>query len=539
MKYFNIAGPCDSEKHYMVEASTRLQGVEQLIDQEQYFVIHAARQSGKTTYIRDLTQRLNAGGRYYALCCSLESVQNIVEPEHGIPAILDCIVLALQKSSIPFKMGRPNIWSRIVFALRKSPMPFIYDESYERDKKSRTVVILTLFLMNLVKSLDKPLVIFFDEADCLSEDTLISFLRQLRNGYNSRSTIPFVHSVALVGMRNIRDYKVKVRPDSDTRGLSSPFNIVTEAFTLKNFTQEEIAQFYQQHTAETGQMFENDAIKLVWEQTQGQPWLVNAIAREVIVKMLQSDYTKPVTSAMVAEAIQTIILRRDTHIDNLHERLKEERVRKVIEAIILGDTVETRSDDFYYTRDLGLIRDTPKIEPANPVYAEVIIRTLNYDFQDKLMQEDSIPRLPRYLKDGRIDMNRLMSDFQEFWRENSAIWNEKFDYKETAPHLIMMAFLQRIINGGGQLVREMAAGSGRLDLCIVYGGQKYPIEIKLHRGKKYFEKGLGQTAGYIDTLGCKEGWLAVFDRRQNIEWDTKIFTRKEIVEGKTINIVGL
>jgi hypothetical protein len=523
----------------MVEASTRLQGVEQLVDQEQYFVIHAARQSGKTTYIQDLMRRLNAGGKYYALYCSLESVQNIVEPEHGIPAILDCLVLALQKSSIPFKVDRPNIWSRIVFALRKSSMPFIYDENYERGKKNRPVVILTLFLMNLVKSLDKPLVIFFDEADCLSEDTLISFLRQLRSGYNSRSITPFVHSVALVGMRNIRDYKIKVRPDSDTRGLASPFNIVTEAFTLKNFTQAEIVQLYSQHTGETGQVFEDDAIKLVWEQTQGQPWLVNAVAREVIVKMLHSDYTQPVTSAMVAEAIQTIILRRDTHIDNLLERLKEERVRKVIEAIILGDTVDTDTDDFYYTRDLGLIRDTPDIEPANPVYAEVIIRTLNFKFQETLRKDKSIPQLPQYLKDGRIDMNMLMSDFQQFWRENSAIWEEKFDYKETAPHLIMMAFLQRVVNGGGQIIREMAADTGRLDLCIVYGEQKYPIEIKLHRGKKYFEKGLGQTAGYIDTLGCKEGWLAVFDRRQNIEWDTKIFTRKEIVEGKTINIVGL
>jgi hypothetical protein len=132
-----------------------------------------------------------------------------------------------------------------------------------------------------------------------------------------------------------------------------------------------------------------------------------------------------------------------------------------------------------------------------------------------------------------------MSDFQQFWRENSAIWEEKFDYKETAPHLIMMAFLQRVINGGGQIVREMVAGSGRLDLCIVYRGQKYPIEIKLHRGQKYFEKALGQTARYIDTLGCNEGWLAVFDRRTDIEWNTKIFMRKEIVDGKTVTVVGL
>jgi predicted AAA+ superfamily ATPase len=67
----------------MIDAATRLQGVEELIENEQYFVIHAARQSGKTTYLKDLTERLNAGGRYYALYCSMESVQNIADPEKG------------------------------------------------------------------------------------------------------------------------------------------------------------------------------------------------------------------------------------------------------------------------------------------------------------------------------------------------------------------------------------------------------------------------------------------------------------------------
>jgi hypothetical protein len=394
--------------------------------------------------------------------------------------------------------------------------------------------------MNFVKSLDKPLVILFDEADCLSEGTLISFLRQLRDGYNDRSITPFVHSIALVGMRNIRDYKAKVRPDSATLGSASPFNIITETLTIKNFTKEEIAQLYNQHTDETGQIFEDDAIDLVWKQTQGQPWLVNAVAREVIVKILQSDYTKPVTTELVNQAIQNIILRRDTHIDSLLERLKEERVRKVIEPIIIGDIVTGRlSDDFLYVKDLGLITETDgRLGPANPIYSEVIARTLNYDMQKDLLDNYNSYQIPRYMKKGRIDMDFLMRDFQQFWRENSQIWEERFDYKEAAPHLIMMAFMQRVINGGGQIVRDMAAGSGRLDICLIYEGQKYPIELKLRYGEKYIEKGLEQTARYIDTYGCNEGWLVVFDRRVNVKWNTKIYMKKKKVNGKTITIVG-
>ncbi|MDR3268490.1 MAG: ATP-binding protein [Tannerella sp.] len=518
MRYFNIAGPCDKADHYMIDAATRLKGVEQLIDMRQYFVIHAARQSGKTTCLQELVNRLHAEGKYYALYCSLESVQYIVDPKEGIPAILSCLSDDILFSGIP---------QRDKFAQNADLTDYV--------RMLRTE--LTRFCMLL----DKPLVIFFDEADCLSEGTLISFLRQLRIGYNERSRIPFVHSLALVGMRNIRDFKVKIRPDSESPGSASPFNIVTESLTLKNFTKEEITQLYRQHTDDTGQKFEEDAIELVWEQTQGQPWLVNAIAREVIQKMLQSDYTLPVTAAMVREAIRTIILNRPTHIDSLLERLNENRVRRVIEPVILGNSfINKESDDFLYTRDLGLIRVVNSVvEPANPIYAEVIIRKLSSFTQEELQDAKYPYQMPRYLQAGQIDMDYLMRDFQQFWRENSEIWLERYEYKEAAPHLILMAFLQRVINGGGQIVREMAAGTGRLDICIVYENRKYPIELKLWRGEKSLQEGLHQTARYMDTYGSAEGWLALFNRSTDASWEDKIYLRKETVDGKTVTIVGL
>ncbi|MDR3198555.1 MAG: AAA-like domain-containing protein [Planctomycetaceae bacterium] len=521
MREFNIAGPCNSEEHYMIDASTRLTGVEQLIDSKKYFVIHAARQSGKTTYLRDLTQRLNAGDNYYVLYCSLEGVQNIIDPEKGIPAVVRTLKAFMKYTALPHVDQ---------FALNVDYTDYTN--------------VLTTSLTDYCVLLDKPLVVFFDEADCLSEHTLISFLRQLRNGYNNRSTTPFVRSIALVGMRNIRDYKAKVRPDSESLGSSSPFNIVTKSYTLQNFTQDEIVTLYRQHTDATGQIFNDNAINLVFDQTQGQPWLVNAIAREVIVEILQSDYSKPVTAELVHDAIQNIILNRPTHIDSLLERLKEERVRKVIEPMILGDEYFDReSDDFLYTRDLGLIRVVnSRIEPSTPIYAEVIIRRLSSIAQEKLQDPHYPYNIQRYLKNGRMDVDSLMCDFQQFWRVNSGMLQDcyrKYEYKESVPHLVLMAFLQRVINGGGEVRREMAAGSGRLDLYLLYQDQKYPIEVKLHRGDQYLDKGFQQTTRYLDILGCNEGWLVVFDRREKITWEDKIFMKKEITDGKTITIVGV
>jgi hypothetical protein len=85
----------------------------------------------------------------------------------------------------------------------------------------------------------------------------------------------------------------------------------------------------------------------------------------------------------------------------------------------------------------------------------------------------------------------------------------------------------------------MAAGTKRLDICLIYENRKYPIELKIRYGEKYIEEGLAQTAQYMDIYGCSEGWLAIFDRRDGLKWDDKIYMEKKTVDGKTITIVGL
>jgi len=297
-----------------------------LIEQEQYFVIHAARQSGKTTLLLELTDKINAEGKYYALYCSLECLQGVATVERGIPSIVRKIKDELESQNLPSGFAKDADFENIDGILNKS-------------------------FVSYCKQLDKPLVIFFDEADCLSNGTLISFLRQLRNGYILRERVPFVHSLALVGMRNLRDYKARIRPESETLGSSSPFNIVTESLNLRNFTKEEVAQLYSQHTQETGQIFEPQAVDYVFEQTQGQPWLVNAIARECVEKICKKDYAIQVTQEMAKQAIHNIILARGTHFDSLMERLKENRVRNIIEPLMLGKAfIDKNSDDYLYTR---------------------------------------------------------------------------------------------------------------------------------------------------------------------------------------------
>ena len=494
-----------------------------IIDSKQYFVIHAARQSGKTTLLKELSKNINAQGNYHALYCSLEALQDFNEPEKGIPEIVKKIADNIKNQSLPKGFAKNADYSYITGVLNSS-------------------------LVEYCGSLDKPLIIFFDEADCLSNGTLITFLRQLRDGYVNRPDTPFAHSIALAGMRNIRDYKSHIRPDLETLGSASPFNIIKESFNLRNFTQEEVSELYSQHTAKTGQVFEPEAVSFSFDQTQGQPWLVNAIACECVDKITRKNYSAQITKNMTGIAIQNIILERKTHFDSLMERLREPRVRKIILPLVQGEeSIDKQSDDFLYVKDLGLIKVDEKtkiVEPSNPIYAEIIVRGINLNVHDKFCAIQEY-EAPRYLKEGIIDINSLLKDFQIFWRENSEIiWDTLQgeglrEYKEASPHLVLQAFLQRVINGGGRINREMALGKKRVDICLEWQGKKYPIEIKILRNAKTISNGLSQTFEYMEKCGSNDGWLVIFDRDTAKSWDDKIYIRSENYKNKLITIVGL
>ena len=512
-KFFNTAGPCIPDDHYTVPSEARCGDLQALVREKRFFVIHAPRQVGKTTLIRDFVRQLNQEGHYQAIYCTLETAQNMTDLEKGMALILRAIEKAIRFSS---------------YADVKIDLKAIEDEPGS---------VLHSTLATYCSVISKPLVIMFDEVDCLAGETLLSFLRQLRQGYVERGDIPFVHALALVGMRNIRDYKSEVRDGRQTLGSASPFNIVSKALTIRNFNLDELKQLLAQHTEATGQEFPDHLAQKIFTWSSGQPWLCNAIAYEIVAEILKNDHTKAITEDLVETAVENIILRRDTHIDSLLERLKEPRVRRIVEPVILGQQVnlEFSNDDASYTFDLGLlVKNKGDVTPANAIYREVIIRALTYDSQYRLPTSLA----GRYIEDGRVDMTTLLKAFQQFWRENSAIWVAKFDYKEAAPHLILQAFLQRIINGGGRIDREYSAGRGRIDLCVGLGPYRYGIELKICYRPDTREKGLNQLAAYLQSLDLDEGWLILFDRDLEKDWDQKISWDDVSHQGKTIHVVS-
>lgn len=135
-------------------------------------------------------------------------------------------------------------------------------------------------------------------------------------------------------------------------------------------------------------------------------------------------------------------------------------------------------------------------------------------------------------------MNKILTAFQEFYSENAEFWQDRFSYKECAHHLLLMAFLQRLVNSGGEIIREMAVGNGRIDLLVKFHKQRTAMELKINRGKKSIEKAKKQLDRYLDGLGLTEGYLVLFDQGKG-DWEKKLYMEEIVYNGKKIIMVGL
>ena len=486
-RFFNTAGPNDPKRHYTLPILARLPEVRPLIDRQLYFVIHAPRQSGKTTLIKTLAQELMTEGKFTALFFSVESASAYLQnPPAAEIAILDRI--------------RSNAAHSLPANEQPPPWP-------DTPPGTKIVNAFVAWCQNATK----PLVLLIDEIDALEGPILISVLRQIREGYNNfRDVFPW--SLALVGMRNVRDYKFASGGSTSTHS-SSPFNIAAEALTLGNFTQKEIGDLYAQHTEETGQIFLPEAVERAYALTGGQPWLVNALARQLTEKLVP-DRQKPISAEDVEQAKENLILRQDTHLDSLAERLRDPRIRAVIEPMLSGESGEELPvDDIRLALDLGLVRlpSTGGLEISNPIYREIVVRSLSASPRAKL------PTLKEtWLKaDGRLNREALLTAFVSFWRQHGEALMGTSPYHEAAPHLVLMAFLHRVVNGGGVVEREYAIGMGRMDICVRFGGEVLGIELKVWREKKPDpeRQGLEQLDEYLAGIAQQSGWLIIFDRR--------------------------
>jgi type II secretory pathway predicted ATPase ExeA len=506
-RWFNIAGPCNPKKNYTISTTSRLPDLSMLIAQESYFVLHAPRQTGKTTAMLSLAKQLTATGNYAAVMVSAE----VGSAFNHDPNAAELAILGIWRNTIEDSLPT-----------ELQPQTWVYNVPGQRIAEN---------LRAWSKAINRPIVLFIDEIDSLQDETLISVLRQLRDGFPKRPE-NFPSSVGLIGLRDVRDYKV-ASGGSDRLNTSSPFNIKVASITMRNFNIAEVGELYQQHTAATGQIFTPEAIEAAFDLTQGQPWLVNALAKEVVEKMVK-DRSIAITKEHILQAKEILITRQDTHLDSLAERLREPRIKAIIEPMLAGlELGDIPNDDIQFVIDLGLCKMHPYggLTIANPIYREVLPRVLT------VTPMASLPMIaPTWLTpEGELNIDALLAAFIKFWRQHGEPLLGSTGYHEIAPHIVLMAFLHRVINGGGVLEREYAIGSDRMDLCLRYKDVTLGIELKVWRDKKRDPQadGIEQLESYLGRLGLDFGWLFVFDRRKNaLPMEERLSTEVVVTENQ-------
>ena len=507
MRFFSTAGPVRPDDHYAIAPLDRVDVDEllSLIRAKQYFVLHAPRQTGKTSALIALRDLLNSGevGNFRCVNVNVEVAQVARDDvAEGIRAILSMM------ASRALLLGDDyldDVWPDMLAKVGPNDA-------------------LRHVLMRWCVANPVPLVLLVDEIDSLVGDTLLSVLRQLRAGYEQRPE-GFPQSVVLCGVRDIRDYRIRSSTGEVIAG-GSPFNVAAKSLRMGDFTEAEARALMAQHTEETGQRFTAAAQETVWTQTCGQPWLVNALcAGACFDNKAGRDRSRAIEVDDIHAAREELILARRTHLDQLTHKLEEERVRRVVEPMLSGGEARHHARDLEYLRDLGLLAPDSPPRIANPIYREVVPRELGYVLQDSL----DIHTRWYVDDDGRLNMTKLLSAFGTFFGEHAEHWLGQLGaYREAAPQLILQSYLQRVVNGGGRIEREYGLGRGRTDLLVLWprgAGQpsdlweRFVVECKVLRDSDRkslawtVEEGVKQTLGYMEQCGAEEGHLVVMDRR--------------------------
>ena len=529
-KFFNNAGPQIPGDNYTLDPLRRikLDELHGLIEQKRYFVLHAPRQTGKTTALYAMMRHYNAGSQYRALYVNIEPAQAARE---DVSKAMQSIVSALVDSAkrhLNDESGQA-LWLQLVAQSNwNDALRLMMGHLASHD--------------NAQPGNPRPLILMIDEMDALIGDSLISVLRQIRAGYADRPHA-FPQTVVLCGVRDVRDYGMHSSATKEISTGGGVFNIKAASIRLANFDEAELNELYQQHTDATGQVFTTEARELAWCYTQGQPWLVNALAYDCTYRMKEMrNRAIPITGETMRQAKERMVLARATHLDQLIDKLQEPRVFRIISRLLEGadDVADVVSDDTQYCMDLGLISRDPvskRIDISNAIYREVIPRELTETAQTSFasthapqawyLEADGTP-------EGRVNLPKLLAAFQQFYREHSEHWLAGMQYKEAGPQLLLQAYLQRIVNGGGRIEREYGLGRGRTDLYLTWPAcaeprQREVIEIKVKRAKDSLDsviaQGTAQTQEYMQRCNATQAHLMVFDTDAGKGWDEKVYQR--------------
>ena len=523
-KYFNINGLCYPDKHYMVNLETRLQEIRNLVERGDYFIINRARQYGKTTILRALSQYLQ--NDFAVISLSFQRMST-----------------AKFKNEYVFSAAFAQAFLKVVNNTRKKiagldPLSVKALETALDD--SMDLVDLFNYLSDICASSKKPIILIIDEVDSASNNQVfLDFLAQLRDSYLDREDTPTFQSVILAGVYDIKNLKQKIRPDEEHR-YNSPWNIAAKFTVDMSFSVQDIKGMINEYN----QIYHIDMdinviAQSIYDYTSGYPFLVSYICKlldeQISAPALLGDKEKAWTITGIKEAIKILMRDSNTLFDDMRKKVEDySELRNMLRSILFNGKSFPYNPDSYPI-DIGTMFGFVKEKEGAVVISNRIFETRLYNL---FMSEDLVNSetyqaalLDRnqFILNGHLNMELIMKKFMGHFTEVYADCNAAFI--EDNGRRLFLLYLKPIINGTGNYYAEARTRDlRRTDVIIDYRGQQEIVEMKIWHGEEYNRKGEEQLAGYLEDYRLDKGYLVTFSFNKR----KKVGMTKTICNGKTI-----
>ena len=521
-KRFNVTGVCISTEHYMVDISAKINEIiDKYIKPGYYFTINRARQYGKTTTLDGLNRVLSRD--YYVLDLSFESADIMFSSEQD------------------FCKGFQYLISQaLVYCKAPEELCKIWDKEEDAPE---AILYLGSKITKLCQASDKKIILMIDEVDKSSENQIfLTFLGMLRDKYlgQKRGKGATFHSVILSGVYDIKNLKLKLRPESEHK-YNSPWNIA-EAFTVDMaFSPGEIATMLAsyEHDYQLGLDIQGFS-EMIYEFTGGYPYLVSLICK-VLDEKISVEFGGKKKAWMYegfVRAIKLIVEDVDSALfDDLNKKLSDySDLNQIVRSILLNgeEYAYNRRDNWVQLGTLFgfLVNKDGKVAISNRIFETILYNKYITEAQwNNELYQSAILEKNQFVENGQLNVDLIIERFKAHY--NTFYGEKEWEFVEDEGRLLFLTFLKPIINGvGNYYVEARTRDLKRTDIIIDYLGQQYVIELKIYRGGKYQETGYQQLCDYLDIYGQDKGWLISFCFLKHKEKKVGINCKK--VEGKTI-----
>ena len=474
MRVYNTSGPCDPAKHYTVMREALVAEGQKLVDQGRYFTIFSPRQAGKTTWFQFLFRQLQEQ-RYTPIWISLEGLRTL---------------------------GKERFYTALDHLLRRE----LVVEGITAD-----VPITDAFAFQLLfaepQTKTRQLVLVIDEFEAIPEAVVSEFLHTLRALYHKRQ-FHALHSLILVGVSTLAELVVS---------SASPFNVVDQ-LQISYFTFAEVNELIQQHVSESGQIFEAEVIKAIYDNTQGQPGLVCALCQHLVTKIVP-DFRQPVRMEHFYPTLKHFLTERfDKNILNIVQKAREKQsfmLRVLFDETPIPFNLNEPTIAYLYAH--GAIDNIDGfVQVPVPLYSKALIAAfrplINGETEHFIVSAHETLR--EYVTPNSLNLHALLTKYQAYVQRRGFRAFNTEQLKESAWHYSLDGFLHFFIEQlNGEIFIKVPSGRGQTDLLILYQQQKYVIETKIFRSAPQVEKGKQQLADYLTSEGLTEGYYVVFSRK--------------------------